>query len=269
MITNIILLGLLGLCFGSFIHAVVWRIHKGRDFVKERSECEHCHHPLVTADLVPVFSWLFLGGKCRYCKKPILWHHPAIELAVGTLFVISYVVWPPLVTLQDWAIFIAWLAYIVGLVGLFIYDLRWMILPNEIVFSLMAIGLVDVIIRLATTPNTSLVDVAQYFVFGLMSIGGLYGALYFISKGKWVGFGDVKLGLFMGLVLGWERGLLALMLANVIGFLVVVPGLLTKRLNRQSKVPFGPFLIVAFLIAGLFGHAIIQWYLNDLVLRTI
>jgi prepilin signal peptidase PulO-like enzyme (type II secretory pathway) len=86
--------------------------------------------------------------------------------------------------------------------------------------------------------------------------------LYVVSQGRWVGFGDVKLSIFIGVVLGWQKALLALILANVIGFFIVLPGLATRKLTRTSRVPFGPFLIIAFVVAGLFGDAIIQWYLS-------
>src|SRR4029079_16791155 len=87
------LLVVFGLVFGSFINALVWRLHAGRDWVKERSECTHCHHPLAPKDLVPVISWLWLRGRCRYCHKPID-DSPLVELAVPFLFVLSYCFWP-------------------------------------------------------------------------------------------------------------------------------------------------------------------------------
>src|SRR6185369_16739060 len=88
----VFVLVLLGLIFGSFINALVYRIHAGRNWVSERSECMSCHHPLAAKDLIPVFSWLYLRGKCRYCKKPIP-DSPIVELALPALFVVSYLLW--------------------------------------------------------------------------------------------------------------------------------------------------------------------------------
>lgn len=261
----VIMLGLLGLAMGSFVGALVWRLHTKRNFVNERSECEACHHKLAAIDLIPVLSWAFLGGKCRYCKASISWTNPALEIAMAALFIGSYFFWP--LGFDQWQAvtsFIIWLVYLVLLAALFLYDLRWMLLPDKLVWPLIAVGLYDGFLRASLAGSNYLL----HAVLGIAVLAGSYGLLYAISKGKWVGFGDVKLGVFMGAVLGGPGAFLVLMLANIIGFLVVVPGLLTGKLTRKSRVPFGPFLIVAFIIAGLFGQTILDWYWNDLILSA-
>lgn len=264
---EIIVLALLGLLFGSFVTALTWRLHEGKDFVVDRSECEHCHHKLAAADLVPLFSWLALKGKCRYCHKSIGWHNPLIEISLASAFVLSYIFWPePLTTVWTGISFGIWLFYIVLLAALFVYDLRWMLLPNKLVFPLIGLGIIDAVIRVGSHTQWSFYEIAQHIVLGAGALGGIYGLLYIISKGKWVGFGDVKLGFFMGAVLGWPLALLTLFLANIIGCLWVGPGLLTHKLTPKSQVPFGPFLIVSFFIAGLVGQHIIQWYFGILFL---
>lgn len=256
-------LGLMGLAFGSFVGALTWRLHEHKDFVSDRSECEHCHHKLGPLDLIPLFSWIVLRGRCRYCKHHIGWTAPVLEIVMAALFVGSYYVWPlPLGSWQASLSFGLWLVYVVGLVALLVYDLRWMILPNVLVFPLMGVAIVESAVRYSVQVGASPWDYLNSVIFGIIVLGGLYWALYTFSKGKWVGYGDVKLGVFMGIALGFQRSLLALFLANVIGFLVVLPGLLTGRLKRTSKVPFGPFLIVAFFIAFLFGGQIISWYMR-------
>ncbi|MFZ1812597.1 MAG: prepilin peptidase, partial [Candidatus Saccharimonadales bacterium] len=137
--TSVIVLGLLGLCFGSFVNALVWRIRKKRDIVRERSECTHCHHILAWYDLVPVVSYLLLRGRCRYCRKPID-DTPLTELATALLFVISYLAWPyQLATVADWSLVVLWLVLLVGLVALADYDIRWYLLPDVIVFPLIVL----------------------------------------------------------------------------------------------------------------------------------
>jgi prepilin signal peptidase PulO-like enzyme (type II secretory pathway) len=260
-----VVLIVLGLCFGSFIGALVWRLHTGKNFVSDRSQCEACGHTLAAIDLVPVLSWLFLRGKCRYCRAKISWQNPLLEVGVAALFVVSYLCWPitlnGLASFAIWASFFIWLAYLVGLVALFVYDARWMLLPDSVVVILVGLGLVDVLLRLSINHSLTFVGFIQHVILGAAALGGFYWLLYTISKGKWVGYGDVKLGVFMGLVLGWPGALATLFLANIIGFLFVVPGLLMGKLNRQSRVPFGPFMIIAFIIIGLFGQSIINWYL--------
>jgi prepilin signal peptidase PulO-like enzyme (type II secretory pathway) len=154
-----------------------------------------------------------------------------------------------------------WLVYLVGLLALLVYDLRWMILPNAIIFPLIGVGLVESAVRYTVQVGSTPIQYANSVIFGIAVLAGLYWVLYTFSKGKWVGYGDVKLGLFMGIALGFQRSLLALFLANIVGFIVILPGLLLGKLKRTSRVPFGPFLIIAFVIAFLFGDRVVDWYL--------
>jgi prepilin signal peptidase PulO-like enzyme (type II secretory pathway) len=263
MILVPVFLGFIGLAFGSFVGALVWRLHEGKDFVSDRSECEHCHHKLGVLDLIPLASWLALKGKCRYCGAKIGVSAPLLELAMAVLFVGSYYMFPfPLETWPAWTSFGLWLVYLVGLMALLVYDLRWMILPNVIIFPLMGVAVVESILRQIFLTGMSPLDWANSAIFGIVALAGLYWVLYTFSKGKWVGYGDVKLGLFMGIALGFQRSLLALFLANIIGFLVVLPGILTGKLKRTTRIPFGPFLIAAFVIAFLFGDKLINSYVS-------
>lgn len=258
---------LAGAAFGSFVDAIAWRLHTKRNFVTGRSECEHCHHKLGVLDLIPVISWVMLGGKCRYCKKPITPVAPLTELAMGALFLVSFLYWPAgFDTWQGTALFGLWLAYLVSLGVLFVYDLRWGLLPDVLVYPLIVLGLVDAGLQLSLVPGATAVDYSTHVVLGVAAMAGVYGLLYLVSGGRWVGFGDVKLAVFMGAVLGWQKTLLVLMLANVIGLLVILPGLLTKKLNPKSHIPFGPFMIIAFVIAALAGDMIIRWYVESFVL---
>ena len=263
MIEVAILLGVLGAAFGSFAGAMAWRMHTNRKLGNDRSECEHCHHKLGVLDLIPIFSWLLLRGKCRYCKNQIGWLPFVAEVAVAAAFVLSYVYWPlGFAAWQATLLFIMWLGYIVALATLLIYDARWMLLPNKIVLPLVALAFIDAALRVSLLPGAGVVDYILYAGLGLLPLAGVYGALYVVSKGKWIGFGDVKLAVFMGVVLGWQLALLVFMLANIISFLVVLPGLATGKLKRTSRVPFGPFLIAGFIIAGLWGDQLIRWYLG-------
>jgi prepilin signal peptidase PulO-like enzyme (type II secretory pathway) len=268
MVIFSVFIAFIGAAFGSFIDAVTWRLHNKRNFVSERSECEHCHHILGPLDLIPVLSWLWLRGKCRYCKSPITPLAPITELVMALLFVISYLYWPfSLETWQGVALFVMWLVYLVMLGILFVYDVRWQLLPNVVVYPLIVLGLADAALRVSVqVPSASVIDYATHVVLGVAAMAGVYGTLYVVSRGRWVGFGDVKLAIFMGAVLGWQKTLMVLMLANIIGLLVVAPGLLTHKLTPKSHVPFGPFMIMAFVIAGLFGDALVSWYLHTFVL---
>lgn len=255
----------LGAIFGSFAGAVAWRIKKKKDFVRGRSECEHCHHELAPLDLVPVFSWLFLRGKCRYCKKPIGISTLAVELGLGVAFFLSYVAWPlGFDGVLNGVLFGLWLVVLVLFAILFLYDLRWTLLPDKVIFPLIAISLLFFIGRMIL-GETPLATAFLELCYAIAPIAGLYGVLYFASNGKWVGFGDVKLGVALGLLLGWQGALLALVLANFIGLLFVLPGLISRQLSKSSRVPFGPFLMLATLISFLYGSYLIDAYMNLLL----
>ena len=158
-----------------------------------------------------------------------------------------------------------WLVAVVFLAALFLYDLKWALLPNVLVFPLIGIGVFWAAVYYSFLAPGPIAYIATGIIGGLASVAGLYGALYYISKGEWVGFGDVKLGIFMGLVLGWQQGLLAVVLANGIAFLVIIPGLISGKLTRKTRIPFGPFLIIATVVALLFGNQLIYAYFSTVM----
>jgi leader peptidase (prepilin peptidase)/N-methyltransferase len=259
----ILVLIVLGLVWGSFVNAFVWRLHEGKDWVRGRSECTLCHHPLATEDLIPVASWLLLRGKCRYCHKPIK-DSPIVELSVPVLFVASYFWWPW--TLQGVGLvrFIFWLIFIVGFVILTVYDLRWKLLPDKVVFPLVILAVLQTIVLvLFYSAGISLVRDAA---IGALIISGGFYVLFQVSAGRWIGGGDVKLGLVLGILCGgaWQA-LLLLFVASLAGTLITLPLLLSKRLKAKATIPFGPFLIFAMIVIELFGAAIIQWYTHLIV----
>lgn len=259
---TILILAILGVSLGSFVNAAVWRLKVKKDIVHDRSECVNCHHKLSAGDLIPIVSWLVLRGKCRYCRKPISIQYPVVEVVVLLYFVGSYLLWPvDLSSTYAWVDFSLWLSYGVGLAILFVYDLKWYLLPDKVVWPLVALGAID-LVNNALWHHWSITQFIVELLLAVMAVAGLYYALYLVSKGKWVGFGDVKLGLFMGLALGWQAALVALLLANVIGCLVIIPGLVSGKLKRDSRIPFGPLLIVGFVIAGIWGQLLFDWYFN-------
>lgn len=257
-----IVLFVFGAIFGSFAGAMVWRIKTSRSLANDRSECEHCHHKLSWLDLVPLLSWLYLRGKCRYCRKPIGWTALLLEVGLGLVFVASYLLWPsPLGSPIEVIHLGLWLLACVLLAILFVYDLRWYLLPDKIIWPLAVVGGAIFVIQ-AITSKWGLEQVVVEFALAFVPVTGVYYLLYKVSSGRWVGFGDVKLGIFIGLALGWIGALLTLVLANFIGLLVVLPGLLSGKFSRTSEIPFGPFLIVAALISMLIGSQIVDWYLQ-------
>ena len=260
----IVALVVFGLCLGSFVNALVWRLHEQKT-QKGRSMCPHCKHALAAKDLVPVLSWLALGGKCRYCHKPISVQYPLVELGTAALFVVSYVFWPVELTGTEVLSFGLWLGLLVGLMALLVYDLKWMLLPNRLVYPLgiMAALLALVGVIGAAEPLTAVINLLLAVTVG----GGIFYVLFQVSGGKWIGGGDVKLGWLLGLVVATPaRALLLIFLASVGGSLVSLPLLVSGRLKRSTVIPFGPFLILAAIVVYLFGADMLDWYERTLAL---
>lgn len=281
------ILVIFGLMLGSFAGATVWRL-RAQQLVEDkaegekidtkeyktllpltkstirtdRSRCLHCGHTLAWYDLLPLVSWLSLRGKCRYCHAKIGWFEPLMELGVAAFFVVSYVAWPVSID-STLAIFhfVLWLIGGVMLAILFAYDLKWFLLPDIIVFPLVAIGAIMAGIQVATAS-----DIVGAFinVAGSVAIlSGLYYVLHKVSKGQWIGFGDVKLGLALGLLLAdWQLAFIALFAANLIGCLIVIPGMLAGKLTRTTRVPFGPLLILGTIFAMLWGPSLVIAYFS-------
>ena len=255
----LLVLILLGLCFGSFANAFVWRLHEKRNWVSERSECPHCHHILAPKDLVPVLSWLALRGKCRYCRKPIP-DTPLTELATPVLFALSYIYWPEALHGAGLFRFVLWLIFMVSFVILAAYDIRWYELPDKVVFPLMILAGVWVAGSWVHAGAHGWHGALGSLV-GAAIVSGLFFVLHQISGGKWIGFGDVKLGIVLGALAGGVlESCLLLFFASFIGMLVSLPLMIAGKANRKTQLPFGPLLLAGTIIAVLFGQGIIDWY---------
>jgi prepilin signal peptidase PulO-like enzyme (type II secretory pathway) len=148
-----------------------------------------------------------------------------------------------------------------------LYDTQWHLLPDKILFPTIAITAAGVILG-NIFLHSDMIPKIPDALMGVVIVCGFFGLLYFISKGKWIGFGDVKLGILIGLVLGAEKGALALVLSYYLGAIFVMPLLLKHKLKTSSVIPFGPFLLAAFFISFLFGPHIINWYKDLLEIKT-
>ncbi len=265
-----VFLFILGAVFGSFVGAFTWRLRYHKDWVKGRSECEHCHHKLTPLDLIPVISWLSLGGKCRYCKKPIGWTTLLLELCLGAAFTLSFYFLPiafgstpaQLVAGQHlWLILllVIWLVMLVMLAALFVYDAKWHLLPNKIMYPLIAVTLIYTLIASFTVNHMEFMTWLGDTLLAMLPVAGLYGVLWIFSGGRWIGLGDVKLGVVVGLCLDWQLALAVLAISNTIASLSVIPLLITKKLSPNSQIAFGPFLIVVLFAMVLFGNYLYDW----------
>lgn len=280
-----LILGYLGAVFGSFAGAQVWRLRarqlvddkkEGREFDEselknlkpligkkvrdDRSRCLHCRHDLAWYDLLPVVSWLGLGGKCRYCRKPIGYTEILLEVTLGALFGLSFLMWPEELTDPLEVVKLGlWLVALVALAINFVYDAKWFLLDGRL--NLLVIGLGVIFSGITVYQSADWVGSLVSVGGSVLILGGLYGVLWLLSKGRWVGEGDIYLGTGLALFLAdWQVAFLALFAANVIGTLLVLPGMVTGKLGRGSQVPFGPLLIAGAIVAWFVGDVVLRWY---------
>lgn len=281
---------LVGLCLGSFAGATVWRLRarqlvgdrkEGEEYDKkeykqlkkltessltrDRSQCLHCSYTLRWYDLIPLVSWVQLRGKCRSCREPIGYLEPLIEIGTALFFVLSYAFWPytldsPLAIAQ----LATWLVSGVVLAILFAYDAKWFLLPDKVNFILVGLGIVNVVFVLL--QSTELVSDIASIIGSVAILSGLYWFLYAISKGKWIGFGDIKLGLGLALILAdYRLAFVALFAANLIGCLLVIPLMVSGKVKRDTHIPFGPLLIIGTIVAQLIGFYFIDLYIFSIL----
>jgi len=190
---------------------------------------------------------------------------PIIELGVATLFVLSYTFWP----LEfmgngfETARFVIWLIAGVGLAILFAYDAKWSMLPDRVNVAVIIAGLVNAVLVVVMAYDKT--DAVRSILISVAILSGLYWMLYAISRGKWIGFGDVKLGLGLALLLAdWRLAFIALFAANFIGCLIVLPAMIAGKIKRNAHVPFGPMFIIGFLVAKFAGDYLMNIYFYNL-----
>jgi prepilin signal peptidase PulO-like enzyme (type II secretory pathway) len=189
---------------------------------------------------------------------------PLAEVFAGAVFTLSYLSWPePFTSLLASLRFGTWCLALVLLLILFFYDLQWYKLPNKVIYPLWAMSGVDYLLRFIQQPTLSTA------LAGAAAIGvgaGVFFLLFYVSKGKWIGFGDVRLGLAIGLLIGTPLlAALTIFAASFIGVIVALPGLVTRRTHLASKLPFGPLLIIGLILVRLFGQRTVDWYLTHLL----
>ncbi len=239
-----------GLIFGSFFNVVGLRVPKNESIVTPPSHCTICDRRLTFKDLVPVFSFVFLKGKCRGCGTKINWIYPVMELTTGVLFAFAY-----------WRIgfsfeLIVAILFISMLVIITVSDLAYMLIPDKI---LLFFGVLLIIAR-AVSPLNPWWD----SIIGAVGGFGLLLLIAILSKGG-MGGGDIKLFAVIGLVLGIIPTLLTLFLAAFIGAIVGVIHLRRSKQGRKTPVPFGPSIALAAIIVYFYGTQMLDWYTNLLV----
>ena len=239
-----------GLIFGSFFNVVGLRIPQNHSVVKPPSHCPNCQRRLTFLDLIPVFSYILLKGKCRSCGQKIQWIYPVIELCTGILFSVAYL------NLGFSKELIVALLFISLLVIITVSDLAYMLIPDKI---LVFFGALLILARIVSPLNPWWDSIIGAFLgFGILLL------IAILSKGG-MGGGDIKLFFVIGLVLGMIPTLLTLFLAAGIGVIVGLVQLKLMNKGRKTPVPFGPSISIAAVIVYFYGANILEWYTNLLL----
>jgi leader peptidase (prepilin peptidase)/N-methyltransferase len=239
----------LGLCIGSFLNVLDLRFDNLKSIVNSRSHCPKCHHNLSALDLIPVASYFLLKGKCRYCEAKISPQYPIVELATGITFAALF---------YQFGLQLSFLYYAVIfslLIVIFVYDLKSQTIPELYAWIALILSAAG----------------GWYFGgFGLLNMiwggligGGILAFLVLVSREKWMGAGDIKIGLILGLLLGYPVAIFGMFLAFFFGSVVGLIFIKYANKTLKSSIPFAPFLIFATFLSIFFGMAVVAWYFGN------
>ena len=238
---------LYGIVIGSFLNVCILRIPLSQSIAKERSHCMSCGHRLAWYDLFPLFSWLALGGKCRYCKAPISPQYPIIEGVNGLLYVLIFVVCD-----FHWTT-VLYCLMASALLALSVIDFRTYEIPVGFNVFIGGLGVIQVAL-----DRENWMD----YGIGFLSVSMVLLVIWLVSKGRAIGDGDIKLMAACGLLLGWKRIILAFLLGCILGSVIHI---IRMRVTHVDHVlAMGPYLSMGVLLAALWGRQMIDWYLGIL-----
>lgn len=236
---------LFGIVIGSFLNVCILRIPKGESIVTDRSHCMSCGYQLKWYDLVPLFSYLFLGGKCRKCKEHISAQYPVVEATNGILWILVFVVNGISIDSVLYCLMAS------ALLTLSVIDFRTYEIPFGINVFILTLGLIHLVFHLEDWLT---------YVIGLLLVSTFLQILVVATKGRAMGGGDVKLMAAAGLLIGWQNSLLALFLGCIVGSVIHL--IRMKISDQDHMLAMGPYLSVGIFVAVLWGGQFLDWYLG-------
>ena len=272
-ITLLTIIFLTGLITGSFLNCVIYRLETGENFLKGRSHCPYCGHILGWKDLIPVLSFLILKGRCRYCQKKISLQYPLVEIATGLLFLqISnfQFSWTPSgglpvgLLINEFSIFnyqflnLLFLLFIsCFLIIIFVYDFKHYIIPDKVIYpAIFVCGIWYVVFGIFLRFYTTY-DILNTMLAAL-GAAAFFLAIVLVSRGKWMGAGDIKLAFLMGLLLGWPNILVALFFAFFIGAIIGIELIVSGKKTKIASFLFYLILLYLLLMVRYLAHYIVH-----------
>lgn len=263
-----IIFTILGLAIGSFLNVVIDRLPARKSLVRPSSHCDACGHKLSFLDLIPVFSYLMLRGRCRYCRARIPWRVLWVELVSGVILLLAYWRFAASIDTANYAaLFITAFWSSVFLVIMFI-DWEHRLILNRITYPSAVIALI--ILGIATVfPETRILGGRDFIPDTVILSGIIGGALgfafffiVFLINPRGMGMGDIKMACLIGLVTGYPLVIVALLIGILIGGLVAIVYLLIFKRGRKDVIPYGTFLAIGPMVTLLWGNEILDWYLG-------
>ena len=254
LICAYVLSAIVGLCVGSFLNVVIYRLPAGMNLSKPSSHCTTCDYTLKWYDNIPVLSYLMLGGKCRKCGQCISPRYMIVELVNAVLWVLSvHIFW------KENPVYAVISAIVLStLICIFFIDLESMLIFNRFLVIIGVLGVVAIFFDKYTKWYDHLIGAVVFGGFFLL----IYYMAIWILKREGMGFGDVKFALAAGFLLGWQRMLLAMVIASITASIILVIIKRVKGDENGKEYPFGPFISVGVAISMLVGAPIITWYLS-------
>lgn len=241
----IIMIFLLGLCVGSFCNVLIYRLPRGEEFVRTPSHCMSCGHGLKWYELIPVLSWIAQGGKCRKCGVKLSAQYPIVEALNGIMWLLTGILFR-----GDWLTVGMYCGLFSLLMVLSVIDWRTFIIPNGINLAIFLLGLV----RLVTDLENWLL-----YLIGMLAVSLVFLLLHVLTAGNGLGMGDVKLVAAAGLLLGWQKMLLAVLVGSVAGAIIHS---VRMKYGADRKLAFGPYLAAGIWLSALVGQPLISAYLS-------
>ncbi len=239
-----------GLAIGSFLNVLIDRLPNGKSILG-RSHCDYCKKKLNALDLIPVASFIFLRGRCHYCKNKLSFQYPLIELLTGVMFMLIYNFIPPMAgQISNYIHLLAYLGLISTLVVIFFADLKYHIIPDSMQVAL----LIFTLLILFLGKERLLPNLISGFLVMLPIL-----LLFLITKGRGMGFGDVKISFTIGLFFGLLLGYIVLYIAFITGAAVGILLIFFKKKKLKSQIAFGPFLVLGIVVTMFY-----QNHLTDL-----
>lgn len=241
----------LGIIIGSFLNVCIYRIPRQESIVFPSSHCTYCSHPLAWYDLIPIFSYLSLKGKCRYCGGVISPQYPIVEFINGVIYLLLFLYFDLTIN------FIFYSLIISILIIISIIDYFHQIIPDGLVLLILVSTIIykAFIYIIYKTPLSFLDSISGFIGAGLLFI-----IIALVSNGG-MGGGDIKLSAALGFILGSKKTLLNILLSFIIGAVFSIVLLLSGKKGRKDAIPFAPFINISFLITLLYGEDIINWYI--------